>query len=158
MTEVIGIYNTQDWSCKFIFNVELADIAEITFVRDQSQILAWQNISGGGKIHAYRIVNGKQVVLTTELSLGERVGINKVCLSQTPLMQTLAVAPTDTNLHVFNTLSWSEQYIFDHNVDELNERNTGELLNIYRECDTKLEGIYYEALQRPFEVPKNPNK
>ena len=86
MSEVIGLYNTQDWSCQFIFSVELADIAEIAFVRDQSQILAWQNISGGGKIHAYRIVNGKQVVLTAELSMGERAGINKVCLSPTPLM------------------------------------------------------------------------
>jgi len=36
----------------------------------------------------------------------------------------------------------------------LNDRNTGELLNIYRECDNKQDGIFYEALQRPFDVPQ----
>ena len=32
--DVIGLYDTQSWECKFIFNVELNDIADICFVRD----------------------------------------------------------------------------------------------------------------------------
>lgn len=34
--DVIGIYDTKSWSCKILFNVELKDIADITFVRDES--------------------------------------------------------------------------------------------------------------------------
>jgi len=33
-TDVIGIYDTKSWECKFMFNVELKDIADICFVRD----------------------------------------------------------------------------------------------------------------------------
>jgi hypothetical protein len=106
-TDVIGIYDVKSWTCKFMFNVELKDIQDISFVRDESQILVWQTVSGGGQAHCYRISND-QVILAAEINLGERVAINYAVLSQTAMMQTLAIAPTSSNLHIYNTLSWQE--------------------------------------------------
>lgn len=40
-TDVIGVYDLKTWTCKFMFNVELKDIQDISFVRDESQILVW---------------------------------------------------------------------------------------------------------------------
>lgn len=74
-------------------------------MRDESQILVWQTVSGGGQVHCYRICND-QVFLAADINLGERVAINQVVLSQTAMMQTLAIAPTNSNLHIYNTLSW----------------------------------------------------
>lgn len=90
--------------------------------------------------------------MAADINLGERVGINKVLLSPSSLMQTLVISSTSAKLSIYNTLSWQEQYSFDHSLPQLNDRNTGELLNIYRECDNKQEGIFYEALSRPYEV------
>ena len=37
-------------------------------------------------------------------------------------------------------------------MPELTAQNTGELINIYKEVNTKTDGSYYEAMQRPFEL------
>lgn len=61
-------------------------------------------------------------------------------------------------VRIFNVLSWQEQYAFDHSLVELTSLNTGELINIYMEIDTQLEGSYYEPVQRPFVVPRVDSK
>lgn len=63
-----------------MFNVELKDIQDISFVRDESQVLVWQTVSGGGQAHCYKVNDG-QVSLAAEINLGERVAINHVVLS-----------------------------------------------------------------------------
>jgi len=39
-------------------------------------------------------------------------------------------------------------------MPELTVNNTGELINIYKEQEANMEGSYYEAMQRPFELKR----
>ena len=55
----------------------------------------------------------------------------------------------DQKLRIFNSLSWSELFAFDHSWEELTELNSSEVLNIYEEEEGD-EGIYYDAMSRPF--------
>ena len=48
----------KSWTCKLMFNVELKDIQDISFVRDESQVFVWQTVSGGGQAHCYKVNNG----------------------------------------------------------------------------------------------------
>ena len=59
----------------------------------------------------------------------------------------------DEKLRLFNGLSWSELFTFDHSSTELTDLNSSDVLNIYKEADSK-EGVFYEALQRPYKVPR----
>lgn len=43
-------------------------------------------------------------------------------------------------------------------MPELTINNTGELINIYKECDAHTEGSYYEAMQRPFTLARQQSK
>ena len=54
---------------------------------------------------------------------------------------------------MYNSLSWNELYAFDHSWDELTQANSSDVLNIYKECDS-VDGVYYQALSRPFRVPR----
>lgn len=56
-------------------------------------------------------------------------------------------------MRMYNTLSWREMFAFDHSLEELTDFNSSEVLNIYLENDS-VDGIYYEALNRPFKVPR----
>lgn len=88
--------------------------------------------------------------MKSEIFVEDRQSINQVSLSQN--VQTLALGSTSENLRVFSAFSWQEQYSFDQALPELTAQNTGELINIYKEVNTKTDGSYYEALQRPFEL------
>lgn len=59
----------------------------------------------------------------------------------------------DEHLRVYNTLSWREMFAFDHSLEELSEFNSSDVLNIYSENESA-DGIYYEALNRPFKIPR----
>jgi len=54
---------------------------------------------------------------------------------------------------MYNTLSWREMFSFDHSLEQLTEFNSSDVLNIYMESESP-DGIYYEALNRPFKVPR----
>lgn len=54
---------------------------------------------------------------------------------------------------MINSLSWSELFVFDHSWDELTELNSSDVLNIYKESESK-DGVFYDALPRPFKIPK----
>ena len=56
---------------------------------------------------------------------------------------------------MINSLSWRELFAFDHSWEELTEVNSSDILNIYREQDSP-DGVYYQALSRPFRVPRIP--
>ncbi len=56
---------------------------------------------------------------------------------------------------MINSMSWQELYAFDHSWDELTEVNSSDILNIYKENDSN-DGVYYQALGRPFIVPRIP--
>ena len=51
----------------------------------------------------------------------------------------------DERLRLFNGISWSELFAFDHSWDELTEINSSDVLNIYKEAESR-DGVYYEAL------------
>jgi WD40 repeat protein len=59
----------------------------------------------------------------------------------------------DEQLRMYNTLSWREMFTFDHSLEELTEFNSSDVLNIYFENESD-DGIYYEALNRPFKIPR----
>ena len=102
-------------------------------------------------IHVYSVdCKRKEVRLKSEIFVEDRQSINQVSLSHN--VQTLALGSTSENLRVFSAFSWQEQYSFDQAMPELTAQNTGELINIYKEVNTKTDGSYYEALQRPFEL------
>ena len=50
-------------------------------------------------------------------------------------------------------MSWSELFTFDHSWEELTEFNSSDVLNIYKEAESK-EGVFYDALPRPFKIPR----
>ena len=52
-----------------------------------------------------------------------------------------------------NSMSWSELFAFDHSWEELTEFNSSDVLNIYKEAESK-EGVFYDALPRPFKIPR----
>jgi len=59
----------------------------------------------------------------------------------------------DEQARMYNTLSWREMFSFDHSLEQLTEFNSSDVLNIYMESESP-DGIYYEALNRPFKVPR----
>ena len=67
----------------------------------------------------------------------------------------MAISCTNECLRVFSVLSWKEQFTFDQSMSELTVNNTAELINIYNESDTSKEGSFYEAMQRPFKIPRS---
>ncbi len=56
---------------------------------------------------------------------------------------------------MINSLSWRELFAFDHSWEHLNEVNSSDILNIYRETESA-DGVFYQALSRPFVVPRSP--
>jgi hypothetical protein len=57
---------------------------------------------------------------------------------------------------MYNALTWREIFSFDHNLEELTEINSPEVVNIYSETETRDQhgtGSYYEAMARPYELP-----
>ena len=62
------------------------------------------------------------------------------------------VGTSDSKLHLLNTLTWYQTSSFDMNHTTLTVTNTDELLNIYKETGSD-DGIYYQALPRPFNLP-----
>jgi len=59
----------------------------------------------------------------------------------------------DEQVRIYNTLSWREMFSFDHSLEHLTEFNSSDVINIYMESESP-DGIYYEALNRPFKVPR----
>ena len=59
----------------------------------------------------------------------------------------------DEQLRMYNALSWRETFTFDHSLEELTEFNSSDVINIYLENESA-DGIYYEALNRPFKIPR----
>lgn len=59
----------------------------------------------------------------------------------------------DEQVRMYNALSWREMFSFDHSLEQLTEFNSSDVLNIYQESESP-DGIYYEALNRPFKVPR----
>ena len=53
-----------------------------------------------------------------------------------------------------STLSWKEVFSFNHNLEELDDNNSSSDVNIYVESETKEEGPLYEAVSKPFKIPK----
>jgi WD40 repeat protein len=72
-----------------------------------------------------------------------------------PNRQYILAGFHDEKLRMINSMSWKELYAFDHSWEELTEVNSSDILNIYKECDSN-DGVYYEALSRPFNVPRIP--
>jgi hypothetical protein len=64
----------------------------------------------------------------------------------------MLIGTIDSKIHMYSTLSWKETFSYTHNYEKLTTQNTSDLLNIYQETDSN-DGIYYEALQRPFTIP-----
>ena len=79
------------------------------------------------------------------------LGVSKVCMSSNRSL--VFAGHFDEQLRIYNTLSWREIFAFDHSLTELTEFNSSEILNIYLENESG-EGIYYEALNRPFKIPR----
>ena len=63
------------------------------------------------------------------------------------------VGHCDEQVRMYNALSWREMFCFDHSLEQLTEFNSSDVLNIYFESESP-DGIYYEALNRPFKVPR----
>ena len=72
-----------------------------------------------------------------------------------PNRQYIMAGFHDEKLRMINSLSWRELYAFDHSWEELTEVNSSDILNIYREQES-VDGVFYEALTRPFNVPRIP--
>ena len=53
-----------------------------------------------------------------------------------------------------STLSWKEVFSFNHNLEELDDNNSSPDVNIYVESETKEDGPLYEAVSKPFKIPK----
>jgi WD40 repeat protein len=106
-------------------------------------------------LHIYKVAGGS-VRLTSEIVCDDRQSINQLTINS--LMTTMALSSTNESLRVFSALSWQEQYAFDHSMPELTVNNTGELINIYRECEANNEGSYYEAMQRPYQIKRVDSK
>jgi hypothetical protein len=63
------------------------------------------------------------------------------------------VGHCDEQVRMYNALSWREMFSFDHSLEQLTEFNSSDVLNIYHESESP-DGIYYEALNRPFKIPR----
>ena len=79
------------------------------------------------------------------------MGLSLVSLSQD--RQYILAGYYDEKLRLYNALSWSELFVFDHSWEELTHYNSSDVLNIYREAESR-EGVFYEAPQRPFKIPR----
>lgn len=73
--DLIHLYDTQNWQCKFVFKAEIDNINDVKFVGDDRTVMAWGIAEKSRSvIHIYQI--SKQVKLVAEILIDERQGIN----------------------------------------------------------------------------------
>lgn len=109
------------------------------------------NTQSRSVLHVYSVnVKRQQVKLEAEIFTDVGQQINDVIFQDS----TMVLSQTNEKLRIFSSLSWTEQFSFDHSMPELTTTNTGELINIYMEKDTPYDGCLYEAMQRPFALPR----
>lgn len=61
----------------------------------------------------------------------------------------------DNKVRIINQVTWQELFCLDHNMEELTEFNTPDVLNIYLETENA-DGIYFEAVSKPFAITSLP--
>ena len=111
------------------------------------------NLSEGAVTSVTQVASFKPYGETIDSPLA--LGIREVAFSRNK--HHLLAGYFDNKMRVYNALTWREIFSFDHNLEELTEMNTPEVVNIYSETDTKDQhgaGTYYEAMARPYELPQ----
>ena len=92
----------------------------------------------------------KEIVALEPYQSGSAPGVSKLVMSADK--QYIAAGFHDQKLRLYNSMSWSELFGFDHSWEELTDLNSSDVLNIYQERDGG-DGTYYDAMSRPFKVP-----
>jgi WD40 repeat protein len=153
---VFQINQVDKWQCLIKFSGETTDLLDLKFTRDNQHLVAWDS-SHSARIQVFKILGNSQKILAIQLAatlMPKDIawsGVSSVKLNRT--RSFVFAGHFDEQLRMYNTLSWREMFAFDHSFEELTEYNTTEILNIYYENESA-DGIYYEALNRPFKIPR----
>ena len=133
--------------------------ADLRFSRDGAHLIVWDGpitcqiqilqLHFGQRLVRYV----RQVALFQPYPSGSAPGVSALTLS--PNKQYILAGFHDEKVRIINSLSWRELFAFDHSWGELTEMNSSDILNIYKEQDSP-DGIFYEALSRPYTVPRLP--
>ena len=75
-------------------------------------------------------------------------------LEVTPNKQYILSGYCDQKMRMISTLSWKEVYSFNHGIEDLDDNNSSADVNIYVESYTKEDGPLYEAVCKPFKLPR----
>lgn len=160
VSDVIAVYSVNQggpWECLIKFAADTADLYDLKFSRDGSHIIAWDSPLNA-KVQVFKIFGNSRKILAVqstaalmpeEIAPSKSVGVVEVNRNRSFVF----VGHFDEHMRMYNTLSWREMFAFDHSLPELTEFNSSEILNIYYENESP-DGIYYEALNRPFKVPR----
>lgn len=73
-------------------------------------------------------------------------------MNLTETSSSLLIGTSLGNVHVINEHSLVESFKLDHQLESITATNTNDLVNIYKESESR-DGIFYDALQRPYKLP-----
>lgn len=130
--DYIGIYYCGDWKLMNHFQVETTDLADLTWAKDDTAIIVWDN-----PIECRLLVySATQGLLAQHIPYENALGYRTVDFS--PNGQFLAAGAYDQRIRLYNHISWKEITEFEHKK-MLSE---DEDVHIYSEEEYKQGGPY----------------
>lgn len=114
----------------------------------KDRLVVWQDSMAMEGCIEILALNQGQVHSVMDFCFGKR--ITEICFNRAS--SSVFVGLSNSGIHLISDLSWTEVFRLDHSMEKLTSANTSELINIYREAHSG-DGIYYEALQRPYTIP-----